>query len=659
MHKSTHGLLATLLLTLSGLARSDDLTALSLEELMSIEVIATPQFAGRSADLPASVTVLTANDFRAYGWRTLADALRSVRGFNITYDRTYSFAGVRGMSPPGDYKPRLLVLIDGMNTQEPIFDGAGFGGEFQLDVDLIDRIEIVRGPSASVFGGAALGGVVNVITRRGSGLNGAEIAASAGSGEAYSGRASVGGSSAGGFEYLLSANGYDAQGDELKFPEFAPLGRGITTSNDDERRRQLFTKFSYDQWRAIVIHSERIKTIPTGQYGTIFNDPRSQNDDTETLAEIGHEALLGASSTLSTRLYSGRYDYAGTFAYDYVLDHINQLSAHSKWWGAETRLQSHIWDDHTLIAGAELQRNYRQDQLDEDVGYGCVYVGSSAPCFVDQRNTSKWGLYGQDEIAFATHTRLTLGLRVDHTTDNDSRWSPRLGVVQHTDNAGTFKLLYATAFREPSVYEKYMNLSLTPGNSAGLHDEYLRSLEGIWEYAIDQRTQFTATAYEYRAYDVVAPAGNGLNLNLPVITGRGAEMELNRSWRSGAALRTSYTAQYPELNGQRPSNAPQHMLKLNLSLPIATGWSSGFETQVISRRRSEAATTLPGYGIANVNVRYAPPQLPWELSISLYNAFDHRYADPIASDIYMDPRVVRDSIEQDGRSWRVKLLCHF
>ncbi len=525
---------------------------------------------------------------------------------------------------------------------------------------MIERIEIVRGPSASVFGGSALGGVVNVITRRGADLHGVEVAASQSSGEASSGRASVGGVSAGGFEYLLSANGYDAQGEELKFPEFAPLGRGITTKNDDERRRQLFTKFRYEQWRATVIHSSRTKSIVTGQYGTLFNDPRSQNEDIETLAEISHQAPIGMASSLTTRLYSGRYDYQGTFAYDYVVDHINQLDAHSKWWGAETRWQSHAWQNHSLTTGAEVQRNYRQDMGDADIGYGCILAAINSPCLDDRRDSSKWSVYGQDEIAFNTQTRLTLGLRYDRTTADRSHWSPRVGLVHHTDAAGTFKLLYATAFREPSVYEKYANLSLTPGDSAGLHDEFLRSLEGVWEYAIDQRTLLNANAYEYKAYDIVAPTGYGLNHNLTPIRGRGFELGLKHNWRNGATLRTNYTGQYPDLDGTRPSNAPQHMVKLNASTPIAhSAWSSGFEIQAVSQRLTQADTTIPGYAIANLNVLYAPRQQPWEISLTLYNLFDHSYADPIAPDIYMDPRVVRDRIEQDGRNWRVKLRCHF
>ena len=656
-----HGLPMMILLSLSGLVRAADLTALSLEELMDLEVVSTPQFAGQVANLPASVSILTARDIRAYGWRTLADALRSLRGFNVTYDRTYSYAGARGLSPPGDYKPRLSILIDGMDATENIYGSVLTGGEFPLDIDLIERIEVVRGPSASVVGGEAMGGVINIITRNGASLRGLEVAASAGSGEAVSGRGSVGGISRNGIEYLFSASGYNAVGDELKFPEMAPLGQGITTDNDDERRRQLFAKIGYDEWHATLIYGERDKTIPTGSYGTVFNDPSHEESDTELLAEIGHKAWLGATTTLATRLFTGQYNYDGIFPYTYddPAYYHNRDRARGKWWGTEVRLQSRAWEGHQIMAGAEFVDNYQQDQRNDDIGYGCIGY-SSEPCLDTHDDSTETSIYAQDEILLAAQTRLTLGLRLDQAADSDIHWSPRLGLVQHTKATGTFKLLYATAYREPSVFEKYYTLAAVPSANPALKDESLQSIEGIWEYALDSGTQFTAVLYQYQVEHVVAPDSAGVYYNLPTITGRGAELELNKVWPGGTVLRTSYALQFPELSDERPANAPQHLVKLNLSHPLAaTAWNAGLEVQATSQRATEVGTTLGGYGITNLNLIYAPHEQAWELALGLYNLFDKQYKDPIALDEYMDPRVFRDGIAQDGRTWRAKLTCRF
>ena len=89
--------------------------------------------------------------FKRYGYRTLADILRSVRGFYVTNDRNYSYLGVRGFSRPGDYNARILLLVDGHRLNDNIFGAALIGTEFPLDVDLIERVEIIRGPSSSLL----------------------------------------------------------------------------------------------------------------------------------------------------------------------------------------------------------------------------------------------------------------------------------------------------------------------------------------------------------------------------------------------------------------------------------------------------------------------------------------------------------------------------
>src|SRR4029077_19106034 len=112
--------------------------------------------------------------------------------FYITNDHNYSFVGVRGFSRPGDYNTRLLLLVDGTRINDNIYDEALVEEAFLLDAALIERVEIVRGPGAAVYGNNAFFGVINVITRRGRNLEGGEIALDGGSHESGGGRATYG-----------------------------------------------------------------------------------------------------------------------------------------------------------------------------------------------------------------------------------------------------------------------------------------------------------------------------------------------------------------------------------------------------------------------------------------------------------------------------------
>jgi PAS domain S-box-containing protein len=141
-------LLWMLVITVAAAAeQSKDVMELGPEELKSVQVYSASMYLQSDREAPSSVTVITADQIRRFGYRTLADALRSVRGFDVTYDRNYSYVGVRGFARPGGYNDQVLLLINGYRLNDNVYDSAQLGAEFPLDVDLIERIEIVRGPS--------------------------------------------------------------------------------------------------------------------------------------------------------------------------------------------------------------------------------------------------------------------------------------------------------------------------------------------------------------------------------------------------------------------------------------------------------------------------------------------------------------------------------
>ena len=216
--------------------QTSDLTQLSLEELSNVRVYAASKHLQNVNDAPSSITIVTAEEIQEYGYRTLADILESVRGFYITYDRYFSYVGVRGFGRLGDWNSRVLLLIDGNRINDVVLGQALLGTEFPLDVDLIQRVEIVRGPSSSLYGAEAFFAVINVITRKGPDLHGPEVSLSTASFGTYEGRASYG-SQYKGTEFLLSDTFYSSDGPTLFFPEFdSPATNfGVTSGTDYDR----------------------------------------------------------------------------------------------------------------------------------------------------------------------------------------------------------------------------------------------------------------------------------------------------------------------------------------------------------------------------------------------------------------------------------------
>ena len=100
---------------------------------MNVQVYSASKHLQSTSDAPSAVTVITADEIQKYGYRTLADILESVRGFYITYDRDYSYVGVRGFGRLGDSNNRILVLIDGHRINDNVFGEPYLGTEFLVD----------------------------------------------------------------------------------------------------------------------------------------------------------------------------------------------------------------------------------------------------------------------------------------------------------------------------------------------------------------------------------------------------------------------------------------------------------------------------------------------------------------------------------------------
>jgi outer membrane cobalamin receptor len=252
-----------------------DLSEASLEQLGNIKVYSASRHLQPSSDAPSSVTVITSNEIQQQGYRTLADILRTVPDFFVTYNRNYSSLGVRGFARPGDFNTRVLLLVDGHRLNDNVYDEAMIGTEFPIDIDLIQRIEIVRGPVSSLYGSNAVFAIINILTKQGHDISGPELSAAGGSFDTSKGRISYG-RKLKQLEFMISGSFYGSRGQkQLFYPEFNTIetNNGIATNADDD---QLGSAFATASFRGITLQSAygtREKGVPTGAYGTIFNNP--------------------------------------------------------------------------------------------------------------------------------------------------------------------------------------------------------------------------------------------------------------------------------------------------------------------------------------------------------------------------------------------------
>jgi len=140
-------------------------TDVSLDSLLNTRISAASKYAQTSAEAPASVTIITSDDIRNHGYRDLQEVLETVRGFYVSNDRNYPYLGVRGFSRPTDYNNRVLLLIDGNTMNEQVWGGTPIGSDLPINLDAVERIEVVRGPGSVLYGTSAMFGIINIVTK--------------------------------------------------------------------------------------------------------------------------------------------------------------------------------------------------------------------------------------------------------------------------------------------------------------------------------------------------------------------------------------------------------------------------------------------------------------------------------------------------------------
>lgn len=161
------------------LPSEQELVLLSLEDLMTLEVTSASRKVQSLASTAAAVFVITSEDIRRSGVTNIPDALRMVPGITVArIDSSKWAVTARGFN--GRFARKLLVLIDGRSVYSPLFSGVFWDAQDTLLED-VERIEVIRGPGATIWGANAVNGVINIITRKATDTTGGLVVAGAGS----------------------------------------------------------------------------------------------------------------------------------------------------------------------------------------------------------------------------------------------------------------------------------------------------------------------------------------------------------------------------------------------------------------------------------------------------------------------------------------------
>jgi len=629
----------------------ESLMSMSLDQLLEVDVnkvYGASKYEQKISQAPASVTIVTSDEIKRQGYRTLAEVLRGVRGLYVTGDRAYSYLGIRGFGRPSDYNSRVLVLVDGHRLNDNIYDGALLGTEAILDVDLIERVEVIRGPSSSIYGDNAFFGVINISTRPGVKYDGVEASGEAGGFDTYKARLSYGKLFTNGLHLVLSGSWYESAGERrLYYPEFdtPASNNGIAQNSDDDRYYKLFGKLAYHDFTLTAAWSDRTKNIPTGSFTTLFNDGGQLTKDRLSYVDLKYERSFRDELTLLAKAYFDSYKYIADYPFNTapagnpIVRVLNRDVAYGDWAGMNLQLTAPLGERFRAVGGVDFRADVRQHRVNYDVSPRTLYLDTDA----SSRNA---GVYAQGEWAIRTNLLLSGGARFDYYETFGGTVNPRVSFVYSPWTETTFKLLYGQAYRAPNSYETFYG-SLDP--------ETIRTYEVVYEQGLPAKLRFSTSAYYYQLDDLISENA-GVFQNLGEVSAKGLEMELEGRYARGLTARLSYALQRAEddNSGSELSNSPRHLARGNLIVPLYEDKIfAGLELQYTGRVITEARRHANDYWLANFTLFSQKLAPGLEVSASIYNLFDARYEHP-ASTAHL-----QDTIEQPGRSFRVKLTYRF
>jgi iron complex outermembrane receptor protein len=609
------------------------------------------------SETPSSVTVIPEAEIRAMGYHTIGEALRWVRGVFVTYDRNYTYVGVRGLQRPGDYNNKVLLTLDGHTLNGPVYDDALFGNELGIDLEEVERIEVVRGPGSALYGSDAALAVVNIVSRRPRSELGPRVALRTGSGDERRGRVALASDRPGRPEWRAGLSWLQSRGADLFFPEFAGpstfSGRAIGL--DGERALAFLGSAEWGDARLNVKLNEREKTVPTAAFGTRFGDDRNRTWDGRDFVELSASRRPSPTLDLTGRAYWTGSRYHGDFVYDYEsapAPVVNKDRGDADVLGTEWRAHWAAAPRQALTLGFEGQRATEIHLENYD-------LDPYAPVYDWHGSQGLAAFYVENELRAGEALVATVGARVDKDSRYAAVLSPRADLVWTLAPGTRLKLSGGSAFRAPSTYEELHATLVGTAVGPALLPERLATVEGTLERAAGPVLTLL-TVYDTGLRDLidltaVDSIGNESYANRARARSQGIEGGVRFTPNAGTHARVSVAWQRSEDGdtGEELTNSPRWNAQLlAMHSPRGAGASMGVGLRYLSSR-----LTLTGTRTAAALVCDGRIGRTWATGLTaaleVRNLFDARYGDPasrehVQAQIVQDPRTVYVTLTFDG-----------
>lgn len=514
----------------SSVARADD--ADELAALLDEHVVNGASKSDEVAtDAPGTTSVITAEDMRRYGIRSIAEAIDFLGMGLVTQNPLHSVEiGGRGVLLTSDFGNHVLLVVDGHVLNEPWGGTAYFEQGAGIPLELVDHIELVLGPGSVLYGGNAMFGVVNVVTKRAASFAGLHFIGEGGLSPEQGGNGKLTSFAPGdlGGSYRLAAgighkltlfgrpaeltaqaelyrqNGptflWDRQaltnedGTPTNVGARAPVGQwgGRIRSQYDTSVPSVYARLDLGSVSVMVRAETYHRRTPTQGFGQLisdFDEPRSFERDRFVSADVQYRTRFGSRFTFSARGYADAYDYLQN-GYSSEPSSCSVPTAgpclfvargHSRWIGSELQGEYDWTGSGRLTTMLGVDGRVRQvggetNSVEADTGVVAGVEGKKS------MTELVGAAYLQQRWTPVPFVHLNGGARYDVDPRGGTRVSPRAAAAFDVWRNGVLKVSYAEAFRAPTFYEAfYASPDQIP--NPNIRSETVRGLES----SIEQR----------------------------------------------------------------------------------------------------------------------------------------------------------------------------
>lgn len=622
---------------------------MSLTDLMNQKVVTASKYTQSSAEAASSIGVITADEIKQYGYKTPGEALNSQRGMYLSNDKNYLYVGSRGFSRPTDYNNRIIIMIDGHIMNEVVYGSAFMGNELGVNLDNVEKIEIIRGPGASVYGSGAMLNIINVIMKKGSETNGVTVSAGTGS-FGRNDLSAIYGKKIKNTDISISGTGGIYKGEDYYFSELdAPeTNNGKSVGMDWEKYIGFQTAISNNNFKLSAGYSSRSKGIPTSAFNTDLTG-NVESLDERYYIETSYRKELKKNNSLLFRTYFDDYYYTGS----YPTGGENSFDASTgRWAGAEFQYYLEAGKRNIITAGLEYKYSFRADYKEWDDN--TIYFNQNFPY-------SFFSIYAQDEIKLVKNLNLTAGLRYDHYSIFGQAASPRLAMVYRYSAGSSLKLLYNEAFRIPNLYESFYESINDHKSNPDIRSERIRATEFVWSHKLSGSFYGTLSLYMFsivNLIDQVLDESDELTVfrNISKADGNGAEYELRYIHpvnKNQAFLNLTLQRTEDENTETILSNSPAFMVKSGFVFAVSKYFNVVPEFFYETGRRTLAGNKTGDIYLFNFGINSVKFLKHFEASLKARNLLNKKYYYPGGYEH------VQDVLIQDSRNIYLKLTAHF